>query len=154
MSTMRILLQADDVSAASLYPEVCGSCRKCPSWSDALWADGVHDAVLATCSNSEGAMLEIIAQRQGFNIDKWEAYYVRYYISNGTDTITVEFNLPDGEDPFVIGDRYVEPARNILNDVTVNKGWDVTKLKELKMPVGMAGVRCRIVPTIHSKMER
>lgn len=30
----------------TLYPEVCGECRRCPGWSTALRADGLHDMVI------------------------------------------------------------------------------------------------------------
>ena len=90
-------------------------------------------------------MLELITQRQGFRSDVLEEYYVRYYISNGEDILTVEFNVEEGHDPFNIGDRFVDPARNILRDAAAKKMWDMSKIKELKMPVDMDNMKCRVV---------
>ena len=90
-------------------------------------------------------MLELIAQRQGFRVDALEEYYVRYYLTNGDDILTVEFNIDDGQDPFAIGNKFVDPARNILRDAAIRKGWDISKIKEIKPLVEMTNVKCRIV---------
>ena len=93
---------------------------------------------------SKVKMAELITQRQGFRPDVLEEYYVRYYIaSEHGNILTVEFNIDNGVNPFSIGDRLIDPAWNILKDEAVRRGWDISKIKEFRMPVEMLNMKCR-----------
>lgn len=90
-------------------------------------------------------MLELIKQRQGFQVDALEEYYVKYYLTNGDYILTVEFNIDDGQNPFIIENKFVDTARKILRDAAIRKGWDMSKIKGMEPPVEMANTKCRIV---------
>jgi hypothetical protein len=90
-------------------------------------------------------MLEVISQLQGFRPDVSEKWVVTYFISNGTDMLTVRFKVKDGNDPFSIGDEFVEPARNALLNEALKRAWDLRKLEELKHPIEMDNVKFRTV---------